>query len=119
MSGWFVSAQLLALTGDVPVAEMKTNDTKRRLLLRGARWTQVSTIASSAGAIGGCILQHGDSTTALTSITVGNGSSVTAGTVIEMHDDDGILNARCVRATFGAGSSSAGPLTCQIWGDYV
>lgn len=119
MSDWFKSAELLALTGDVPVAEATTNDKKKRLVLKGARWTQSSTISSSAGLIGGCILQFGDSSAALSSVTVGNGSSLTSPTVHEMIDNDGIIRAQCIRATFGAGSTSAGPLTVQIWGDYA
>lgn len=123
MTGWLQTATI-GITGDIPVAEMKSLVPaaggvahKKNLRLKGARWTQVSTAASSGAVVGSCILQFGNSSGNLSSIVVGHGSSL-GGQAVELSDDGGLLSAKCVRATFGAGSSVCGPLTVTIWGDY-
>lgn len=118
MSEWIKNAVMTG-AGDPPIAEMVTSKRERSLRLRGIRWTQASTIASSGGAIGACHLQFGGSSASLSTIVMGHGSSLTAPVVNQVIDPDGIIVAKCIRGTFGAGSSAALPLTVTIWGDYV
>ena len=117
MSNWVANAALAAVTGDIPIAE-KLAAEGSKLRLKGAIWSVGCTAASSGGALGACHLQFGNSSGNLSTIIVGFGSSLTAPIRHSIQDSEGILSARCIRATFGTGSSVAGPLAVVIWGDF-